>query len=150
MKIKYDLLFKISFTLMGVSILFFGFCWLFSDQPWLLDKKANLIRLEIESFDDLFHSSNQNLSDYLTQIYRFFGLWVLIIGLFIIVFSIGTISESRKVRVRLLVVVGILIFISSILGYVWIPDSPFIYLSWCMVFIYLIGIYSHKNYKIRG
>ena len=94
MKIKNDLLFKISFILMGVSILFFGFCWLFSDQPWLLDKKANLIRLEIESFDDLFHSSNQNLSDYLTQIYRFFGLWVSIIGIFITLFAMPKVSSN--------------------------------------------------------
>ena len=148
MKIKKKLLFKISFSTFGFSMLILGLCWSFVSQPWLLDEKANLIRLEIKSFDDLFDSSNENLPDYLKQIYRFFGLWVSIIGLFIIAFSAGKISDLKQIRIKLLSVVGILIFFTTVLGYVWIPDSPFIYLSWIISVVYLIGFFAHKNYNI--
>lgn len=147
MKIKKKLLFKISFISIGFSMLFIGLCWSFASQPWLLDEKANLIRLEIKSFNDLFDSSNENLPSYLKQIYRFFGLWVSIIGLFIIAFSIGKITDFKQIRIRLLYTVGILISFTTILGYVWIPDSPFIYLSWVISIVYLIGFFSHRTYK---
>ena len=72
---------------MGLSMIFLGFGWMFVDEPWMLDKAANEERLEV-SFDDLFKPKiNKTLPGYLKQIYRFFGLWVLTIGVFITLLS---------------------------------------------------------------
>jgi len=72
---------------MGLSMIFLGFGWMFVDEPWMLDKAANEERLQM-SFDKLFKTKiNETLPDYLKQIYRFFGLWVIIIGIFITLLS---------------------------------------------------------------
>ena len=72
---------------MGLSMILLGFGWMFVDEPWMLDKVANEKRLQM-SFDDLFEIEiNETLPGYLKQIYRFFGLWVLTIGIFITLLS---------------------------------------------------------------
>ena len=50
------------------------------DEPWMLDKVK--MRKGYMTFDKLFSEDiNETLPSYLKQIYRFFGLWVSIIGL---------------------------------------------------------------------
>ena len=72
---------------MGLSMILLGFGWMFVDEPWMLDKVANEERLQM-SFDDLFEIKiNATLPGYLKQIYRFFGLWVVTIGIFITLLS---------------------------------------------------------------
>ena len=71
-----------------------GFRWMIVDEPWMLDKVANEERLEM-SFDDLFELKiNATLPGYLKQIYRFFGLWVITIGIFITLFSMPKVSSN--------------------------------------------------------
>ena len=66
----------IPFFLFGIIALTMGISWLSHPEPWLLDKIANETILN-ESFKDLFkREGNDNLPLYLTNIYRFFGLWV--------------------------------------------------------------------------
>ena len=72
---------------MGISMILLGFGWLVVDEPWMLDEVANEERLQM-SFDKLFKTKiNETLPDYLKQIYRFFGLWVITIGIFITLLS---------------------------------------------------------------
>ena len=72
---------------MGLSMILLGFGWMFVDEPWMLDQVANEERLQM-SFDDLFEFKiNETLPGYLKQIYRFFGLWVFTIGIFITLLS---------------------------------------------------------------
>ena len=79
---------------MGLSMILLGFGWLVVGEPWMLDKVANEERLEI-SFDDLFKPEiNKTLPGYLKQIYRFFGLWVFTIGVFITLFSMPKVSSN--------------------------------------------------------
>lgn len=87
MKISKKLLFSTPLIIMGLSMIFLGFGWMFVDEPWMLDQVANEERLQM-SFDDLFEFKiNETLPGYLKQIYRFFGLWVVTIGIFITLLS---------------------------------------------------------------
>ena len=86
-------------TISGLLMLVLGSRWMIVDDPWLLDKIANEERLGM-TFEKLFSEDiNESLPGYLKQIYRFFGLWVSVIGLFIIGFSkerfIGNISIRK-------------------------------------------------------
>ena len=72
---------------LGIIFIVLGLRWMLVDEPWMLDKVANEERLNM-TFDKLFSEDiNETLPGYLKQIYRFFGLWVSIIGLFIISFA---------------------------------------------------------------
>jgi hypothetical protein len=74
-----------------------GLRWMLVDEPWMLDKVANEERLKM-TFEKLFSEEiNDTLPGYLQQIYRFFGLWVSIIGLFIISFQ-----KKNLLKIKLL------------------------------------------------
>ena len=141
-KINKNLLFSAPLLIIGISMIILGARWVFADEPWMLDKVANEERLGI-SFKELFDSNKQTLPDYLKQIYRFFGLWVIIIGGFITCFSTPQLSNNSNIRLRLLFCIGIMILFGKILAYLWIPSSPFIYLSWILIFLYSISFYAY-------
>ena len=46
-------------------------------------------------------------------------------------------------RLRLLLCIGIMILIGAILAYSLITSSPFIYLIWIMIPLYIISLYGH-------
>ena len=78
---------KIPLILIGLTLCISGIRWLISDEPWILDQVANEERLQM-SFSDLFLiDRNETLSGYLTQIYRFLGLYVFGLGFFLLSFS---------------------------------------------------------------
>ena len=129
-------------TLIGVVMILLGGRWLINDAPWLLDELANEERLD-SSFDALFIATGDiNLQGYLTQIYRFFGFWVLMIGVLITSFSFPKTIIDLKIRKRLISILGGMILFGLYLGYTWIPSSHFIWLIWGMVGIYLISLYA--------
>ena len=133
--------------IMGVAMIVLGLRWLLVDEPWMLDQVANEERLDM-TFNELFDAkNNETLPDYLRQIYRFFGLWVIIIGLFISLFSMPSIATDRRIRLRLLICVGLMILSGTMLAYYLIPSSPFIYLSWGLIALYLISTYSYIRIK---
>ena len=143
MKLNKQLSFSIPFLIIGLTMILLGARWLVVDEPWMLDKVANEDRLEM-TFDKLFEPEvNKTLPDYLRQIYRFFGLWVAIIGLFITSFSMPSLSQNQSIRFRLLLSIGIMILFGTILAYFLIPSSPFIYLSWIMILLYTISLYAY-------
>ena len=75
-------------VILGIIFIVLGLRWMLVDEPWMLDKVANEERLNM-TFDQLFNEEiNETLPGYLKQIYRFFGLWVCIIGLFIVSFAL--------------------------------------------------------------
>ena len=84
-----------------------GLPWIFSSEPWMLDKFANEQRLNMK-FEKLFEAEiNSSLPGYLKQIYRFFGFWVFIIGVFIVGFSRLTFKYDKNLNSTLLVSTGI-------------------------------------------
>lgn len=120
-----------------------GVRWLISSEPWILDQVANEERLNM-TFIDLFSvEGNETLGEYLTQIYRFLGLYVLGIGFILLSFTSNKLLNIFMVRQRFLIVLGILLVSNLIIGYVWIPSSHFIYVMWGAIALYCISLYNH-------
>ncbi len=131
--------------IMGLIMIVLGARWMVVDEPWMLDQIANEERLEM-TFDELFkYDINKTLPDYLRQIYRFFGLWVIIIGLFITLFSIPKIITNKNIELILLFCVGVMVYSGLVLAYILIPSSPFIYLGWILLILHLMSAVNYKN-----
>ena len=43
----------------------------------------------------------------------------------------------------MLICIGLMIMLGTIMGYMWIPKSPFIYLSFILIISYFISLYAH-------
>jgi len=140
--IKYPLL------LIGFVLCICGVRWLINDEPWILDQVANEERLQM-SFNDLFLiDGNSTLRAYLTQIYRFLGLYVFGLGFFLLSFSTSRMLEIVLVRKTVLYVLGILLVSNLILAYFWIPSSHFIYVMWGTIILYCVSLYNHTKQTI--
>ena len=138
-------LFLIPLIILGYLFFILGIAWLVVDEPWMLDKVANEERIGM-TFEKLFSEDiNKSLPGYLKQIYRFFGLWVSIIGLFIIGFSKDRFIEDNSIRKTLLFCVGFTVYSALILAYKFLPSSPFIYVGWGGVSLHLISVLSHRK-----
>ena len=136
------LLFSIPMIIIGLIMIILGVRWMVVDEPWMLDQIANEERLEM-TFDELFKSDiNKTLPDYLRQIYRFFGFWVLMIGLFISSLSRASVMMKQDIGFKLILIVGFMMMFGLYLGYSLIPSSHFIQLIWVLIFLYLISLYS--------
>ena len=138
-------LFRIPLLTIGFIFIIMGLSWIFVDAPWMLDKVANEERLNM-TFEKLFSNEiNDTLPEYLQQIYRFFGLWVSIIGLFIVSFLRKKFVEDSDIRRSLLICTGLTVYLALILAYIWIPSSPFIYLGLGSIILHAISIIGNRN-----
>ncbi|MBL6603571.1 MAG: hypothetical protein ISQ43_00110 [Flavobacteriaceae bacterium] len=138
-------LFRIPLLTIGFIFIIMGLRWIFVDEPWMLDKVANEERLNM-TFEKLFSNEiNDTLPGYLKQIYRFFGLWVSMIGLFIISFLREMFLEDSGIRKSLLICTGLTVYSALIFAYIWIPSSPFIYLGLGSVILHSISIIGNRN-----
>ena len=136
-------LFSYPLLIIGVSLILLGARWMLVNEPWMLDEVANVERLEM-TFNELFNQEiNSTLPGYLRQIYRFFGFWVIIIGLFISLFSNPQMLKNKLIAKRILFILGAMLSIGAVLGYTLIPSSHFIYLIWIKIFMYIISIYGY-------
>ena len=132
------------FTL-GIIFIVLGLRWMLVDEPWMLDKVANEERLNM-TFDQLFNEEiNETLPGYLKQIYRFFGLWVSIIGIFIVSFAKTKFIENKAFARNLLICIGLMVISAQTLAYILIPSSPFIYLGWGSILMFLISLWGYKK-----
>ena len=140
-------LFSYPLMLIGLTLILLGVRWMIVEDPWMLDETANIDKLNMD-FVELFEADvNKTLPGYLKQIYRFFGFWVLIIGLFLITFSSPKFSNQKLIAKYLLSIVGFMIIIGLWLSYALIPESHFINLTWGMLCLYFISIYAYKEIK---
>lgn len=134
---------KYPIVLIGLVLCISGIRWLISSEPWILDQVANEERLKM-SFSDLFSiEGNATLSAYLTQIYRFLGLYVLGIGFLLVSFTSDKFLEIYAFRNRLLTALGLLLLSNLILAYFWIPSSYFIFLMWGAIGLYGVSLFNH-------
>jgi len=137
--------FLIPILTLGVIFIILGLRWMLVDEPWMLDKVANEERLNM-TFDQLFNEEiNETLPGYLKQIYRFFGLWVSIIGLFILSFAKKKFIENKAIAKSLLFCIGIMVISAQTMAYVLIPSSPFIYLGWGSILLFLVSLWSYRK-----
>ena len=138
-------LYRIPLITIGLIFIIMGLRWMLVDDPWMLDKVANEERLNM-TFDKLFSNEiNDTLPGYLQQIYRFFGLWVSMIGLFIISFLREKFIEDSEIRKSLLICTGLTVYLALILAYIWIPSSPFIYLGLGSVILHSISLIGNRK-----
>ena len=134
-------IFLIPIITLGIIFIILGLRWMLVDEPWMLDRVANEERLNM-TFEKLFSEEiNDTLPGYLKQIYRFFGLWVSIIGLFILSFSKEKFIENKAFAKNLLICIGTMVFSAQVLAYVYIPSSPFIYLGWGSILLFLVSVF---------
>ena len=130
---------------LGIIFIVLGLRWMLVDEPWMLDKVANEERLNM-TFDQLFNEEiNQTLPGYLKQIYRFFGLWVSIIGLFIVSFTKTKFIENKAFAKNLLICVGTMVISAQAMAYFLIPSSPFIFLGWGSIFMFLVSFWGYRK-----
>ena len=136
---------RIPLVLISYSLIISGIRWMISDEPWMLDQIANEERLNMTFKDLLSFEQNFTLSGYLTQIYRFLGLYVAGIGMFLLAFSSEKVLKISSVRTRIYCVLGSLLVVNLIVAYNWIPSSHFIYVMWAALFLFVVSLYAHIN-----
>jgi magnesium-transporting ATPase (P-type) len=130
---------------LGIIFIVLGLRWMLVDEPWMLDKVANEERLNM-TFDKLFNEEiNQTLPGYLKQIYRFFGLWVSIIGIFIVSFAKTKFIENKSFARNLLICIGLMVISAQTMAYILIPSSPFIYLGWGSILMFLVSLWGYRK-----
>jgi len=137
----------IPFFIIGFSGFLAGFGWLLSPEPWLLDESANILLLG-DSYENLFAESvNKNLPDYLTLLYRFFGWWVSLIGMLTFGFTYVTRLGTHISRVIIQTIYFIGLSGISVILYIFIPSSPFVYLNIFLWAMWLISVYAGLQLK---
>ena len=139
--IKYPLI------LISISLCVSGLRWLVSSEPWMLDQVANEERLQMTFVDLFLIDGNYSLNGYLTQIYRFLGLYVLGIGFSLLSFTSNKFLKIDSFRQRFLIVLGVLLVSNLVLAYMWIPSSHFIYVMWGAIVLFCLSLYNHLNIK---
>ena len=138
-------IFLIPIVTLGIIFIVLGLRWMLVDEPWMLDKVANEERLNM-TFDQLFNEEiNQTLPGYLKQIYRFFGLWVSIIGIFIISFAKTKFIENKAFARNLLICIGLMVISAQTMAFILIPSSPFIYLGWGSILMFLVSLWGYRK-----
>ena len=138
-------IFLIPIVTLGIIFIVLGLRWMLVDEPWMLDKVANEERLNM-TFDQLFNEEiNETLPGYLKQIYRFFGLWVCIIGLFIVSFAKTKFIENRAFARNLLICIGLMVISAQTMAYFLIPSSPFIFLGWGSILMFLVSLWAYRK-----
>ena len=111
--------------IIGLGTVGLGISWLSHPEPWILDQPPNEALLQT-TFADLFTADiNRHLPDYLRMIYRFFGWWVVSIGLLIMTFvkvtRMGTsLARNSILGILLIILIGIYYMVFN-----FIPTSPF-------------------------
>ena len=133
--------------LIGVVSLAFGSIWILHPEPWLLDQPANEALLQT-SFNELFsNDANKFLPSYLIVIYRFFGLWLITIGL--LVLSLVKITRLGTKQARFLIHSTLFLTLLSMyyLIFKYLPTSPLI--PTLYIFTFLLGLSIYFSSRIE-
>lgn len=133
--------------IIGLSALVLGVFYVTINEPWLLDKEANEKLLGV-TYNTLFAQNvNQHLPNYLTLMYRFFGWWVVSIGLLISVYVLVTKMGTQLARNILHVVTVIILTGIYCIEYHFIPETPFLWLTHSIALLFLVSIYGSVKLK---
>ena len=133
--------------IIGLSALVLGVVYVTINEPWLLDKEANEKLLGV-TYNTLFAQNvNQHLPDYLTLMYRFFGWWVVSIGLLISVYVLVTKMGTQLARNILHIVTVIILTGIYCIEYHFIPETPFLWLTHSIALLFLVSIYGSVKLK---
>ena len=133
--------------LIGLGSVGLGLGWLIHPEPWILDQAPNEALLQT-SFQTLFAADlNVHLPDYLLVIYRFFGWWILSIGLLIITYvqvtRLGTaLARNSILGVMLFILIGVAYMVFN-----FIPLSPFKLVLYFQSAMWLTSAYYSTQLK---
>ena len=133
--------------LIGLGAVGLGLAWLIHPEPWMLDQPPNEALLQT-SFQSLFAADiNAHLPDYLLVIYRFFGWWILSIGLLIITYvqvtRLGTaLARNSILGVMLFILIGVAYMVFN-----FIPLSPFKLVLYLQSAMWLTSAYYSTQLK---
>ena len=137
----------IPIMLIGLSALGLGLKWCFHPEPWLIDQRPNEALLQT-SFNTLFSEKiNAQPPTYLTVIYRFFGLWLISIGLLIIAYVKVTRMGTSLARYVLLCVIFIILVGIYYMMLNFIPTSPFLSLVHILTILWITSTYFSITLK---
>ena len=126
----------------GLVALILGVVYITIQDPWLLDKEANETLLTV-TYNMLFSQSvNQHLPDYLTLMYRFFGWWLVSIGMLILLYVFITKMGTQLARnglhfATVIVLIGVYCLVLK-----FIPETPFLWITHGLVFLLFVSIYG--------
>ena len=126
----------------GLVALILGVVYITTQDPWLLDKEANETLLTV-TYNMLFSQSvNQHLPDYLTLMYRFFGWWLVSIGMLILLYIFITKMGTKLARnglhfATVIVLIGVYCIVLK-----FIPETPFLWITHGLVFLLFVSIYG--------
>jgi len=110
--------------LIGLATLSLGFIWIWHPEPWYLDQSPNEALIQT-TFENLFSSEiNKYLPAYLKVIYRFFGLWLITIGLLILSYVKVTKLGTKKARYSIHTTLFITLLVLYYLMYNYLYTSP--------------------------
>ena len=133
--------------IIGLSALVLGVVYVTINEPWLLNKEANEKLLGV-TYNTLFAQNvNQHLPNYLTLMYRFFGWWVVSIGLLISVYVLVTKMGTQLARNILHIVTVIILTGIYCIEYHFIPETPFLWLTHSIALLFLVSIYGSVKLK---
>ena len=133
--------------IIGLSALVFGVFFVTINEPWLLNKETNEKLLGV-TYNTLFAQNvNQHLPNYLTLMYRFFGWWVVSIGLLISVYVLVTKMGTQLARNTLHIVTVIILTGIYCIEYHFIPETPFLWLTHSLALLFLVSIYGSVKLK---
>ena len=133
--------------LIGLTALFFGIIWAWHPEPWLIDQLPNEELLQT-TFENLFSlKSNNYLPSYLKVIYRFFGLWLITVGLLILTFVKVTRLGTRQARIPIYSTLFFTLFSLYYLMFTYLKTSPLFPVLY--VFTFLLGLSIHASTLIR-
>ncbi len=133
--------------LIGLTALFFGLIWFWHPEPWLIDQLPNeeLLRTTFEKLFSL--KNNHYLPSYLKVIYRFFGLWLITVGLLILTFVKVTRLGTKQARIPIYSILLFTLVILYYLMFTYLKTSPLFPVLY--VFTFLLGLSIYASTLIR-
>jgi len=131
-------------VVIGVLAVGSGLGWLLSPEPWLLDRGPNerLLRMSFQQLAERVPT----VFDYLRTLYKFFGLWVLGLGLFIIVYGVTAYRRSENnttANTLFLAVLGFLLIVQTVFLVYLIPDSPFLWVDLFALLLWTVAVTAY-------
>ncbi len=131
----------IPIVLIGLIALVMGLFWYLHPEPWLLDQLPNEKLLKT-AFKNLFSAKiNTHLPSYLRVIYKFFGLWLISVGLLIIAYTYVTRLGTQLARNTIQVVLFIMLIGVYYLVFTFLPSSPFLPIIYILTILFVCSFY---------
>jgi len=133
--------------LISLVVIVMGAAWCIHPEPWLLDRPPNEALLQT-SFNNLFSAKiNIHLPAYLIVIYKFFGLWLISIGLLILAYTYVTRLGTTLARNIIHTVLFLILIAVYYLVFNFIPTSPFMPILFGFTVCLLCSRYYSKQLK---